>query len=192
MQIAAHAMGDKAIGMIIDFFADKEPWLPADHPSVRLEHITLLADAQMRKMREAKMTFGASAEIIFFFAEYDSYSRNLNDRQFQNAYRLKSYNGEIDQLGLSSDTPATTWANPDNIFLSIKAAVARRAYNGADIVQEQALTVPQAVLLCTSRGATVPPYEGRLGQIAPGSRRASSCWTGTSSRPLSTISIKPE
>lgn len=135
---------------------------------VRLEHVTLLTDAQMRKMKGAKMTFGVSTQIIFSFAEQDSYSANFNDNQYRNAYRLKSYYDGIDRLALSSDTPATTWADPDNVFTSIKAAVTRRAYNGADIVREQAPTVPQAVLLRTARGATVPLYEGRLGQIAPG------------------------
>jgi hypothetical protein len=38
----------------------------------------------------------------------------------------------------------------------------------ADIVPEQAITVPQAVLLYTSRPATLARYEGSLGQIAPG------------------------
>lgn len=168
VQIAVHGMGDRALGMAIDFFADQEPWLGADRPSVRLEHVTLLTDAQMRQMKGAKMTFGVATQIIFFFAEQDSYSANLNDNQYRNAYRLKSYYGGVDRLALSSDTPATTWADPDNVFTSIKAAVTRRAYNGADIVREQALTVPQAVLLWTARGATVPLYEGRLGQIAPG------------------------
>ena len=42
----------------------------------------------------------------------------------------------------------------------------RKAYNGADIVPEQAITVPQAVRLYTARAATVAPYEGKLGQIA--------------------------
>ncbi len=74
----------------------------------------------------------------------------------------------VEHVGLSSDAPATTWADPDNVFVSIKAAVTRRAYNGAEIVREQAVTVPQAVLLYTARAATIAPFEGRLGQIAAG------------------------
>ena len=137
-------------------------------PSVRLEHVTLLTEAQMRQMRESKMIFGAATQIIFFFAEHDSYAANLNENQYQNAYPLKSYYREHRASRLSSDATATTWADPDNVFVSIKAAVTRKAYNGADIVQKQAVTVPQAVLLYTARAATVAPYEGLLGQIAEG------------------------
>ena len=50
----------------------------------------------------------------------------------------------------------------------IQAAVTRKAYNGADIVAAQAITVPQAVLLYTARAAAIVPYEGKLGRIAPG------------------------
>ena len=168
VQVAVHAMGDRALQRVIDFFADKEPWLGPGIPSVRLEHATLLSEPQMRQMNQSPMTFGVTTQIIFFFAEYDSYSQNLADEEFQRSYPLKSFYHNIEHVGLSSDAPATTWADPDNVFVSIKAAVTRKAYNGADIVPEQAITVPQAVLLYTSRAATLARYKGRLGQIAPG------------------------
>ena len=167
VQVAVHAMGDRALDHVIDFFAAKDPWLDGV-PSVRLEHATFLSEAQIRKMNDAKMTFGVTTQIIFFFAEYDSYSQNLADEAFQRAYAVKSFYNNIEYFGLSSDAPATTWADPDNVFVSIKAAVTRKAYNGADIVPEQAITVPQAVLLYTSRPAPLARYEGLLGQIAPG------------------------
>jgi len=168
VQVSVHAMGDRALQRVIDFFSEKEPWMSNNLPSVRLEHVTLLTDRQMRQMREGKMIFGVATQIIFFFAEHDSYAANLNENQYQNAYPLKSYYENIDRVSLSSDAPATTWADPDNVFVSIKAAVTRKAYNGADIVRKQALTVPQAVLLYTARAATLAPYEGLLGQIAEG------------------------
>jgi hypothetical protein len=168
VQVSVHAMGDRALQRVIDFFSDKEPWMGSSVPSVRLEHVTLLTDRQMRQMKEGKMMFGVSTQMIFFFAEHDSYAAHLNENQYQHAYRLKSYYDNIDRVSLSSDAPATTWADPDNVFVSIKATVTRKAYNGADIVQEQALTVPQAVLLHTARAATLAPYEGFLGKIAEG------------------------
>ncbi len=168
VQIAVHAMGDKTFQDVFDFFADKEPWMGSHIPSVRLEHITLLSEEQTRQMANARMSFGASTQIIFYFAEYDSYSENLTDAQLKRTYPVKMFYRNIEHLGLSSDAPATTWADPDNVFVSLKAAVTRKAYNGADIVREQAITLPQAVLLYTARAATVPPYDGSLGQIAPG------------------------
>jgi predicted amidohydrolase YtcJ len=168
VQVAVHAMGDKALQRVIDFFADKEPWMGPDIPSVRLEHATLLTDEQIHQMNQAKMIFGVSTQIIFFFAEYDSYVKNLTDNQYRHTYRVKTFYDQIKPLGLSSDAPATTWADPDNVFVSIKAAVTRKAYNGADIVPDQAVTMPQAILLYTARAATLGQYDEPIGQIAEG------------------------
>ena len=168
VQVAVHAMGDRALRRVIDFFADKEPWMGARTPSVRLEHATMLDEAQMRRMRESRMVFGVGTQIIFFFAEHDSYAENLTEGQYRRAYPVRSLYEMVEHVGLSSDAPATTWADPDNVFVSIKAAVTRRAYNGAEIVREQAVTVPQAVLLYTARAASVAPFDGRLGRIAAG------------------------
>ena len=68
---------------------------------------------------------------------------------------------------LTSDCPATAWSEADNVFVSIEAAVRRRAYTGADMGQASAVTVPQAVLLYTARAANLTSMEG-LGQIARG------------------------
>ena len=168
VQISVHAMGDRALERVVDFFADKEPWMGDRVPSVRLDHASLLGDELMRRMNGSKMTFGVATQIIFFFAEQESYAENLTGEQYRRAYPIRSFYERLDRVGLSSDAPATTWAAPDNVFVSIKAAVTRKAYNGADIVPEQAITVPQAVLLYTSRAAALAPYEGRLGQIAEG------------------------
>ena len=168
VQVAVHAMGDRALRRVIEFFADEEPWMGDSVPSVRLEHATFLGAREMRRMSEARMTFGVATQIIFFYAEHDSYAENLTAEQYRRAYPVRSFYERVERVGLSSDAPATTWADPDDVFVSLKAAVTRRAYNGADIVAEQAVTVAQAVLLYTARAATVAPFEGRLGRLAPG------------------------
>jgi predicted amidohydrolase YtcJ len=167
VQIAVHAMGDRALDTVIEFFADKDPWMADGVPSVRLEHATLLSDAHLARIAAGRMRFGIATQIIFSFAEHDSYVSHLTPAQFAQAYRLKTWFGTIECLGLSSDAPATPWGDPDNVFVSIQAAVTRRACDGRPFVPDQALTVQQAVLLYTSRAATVGPYED-LGQIAPG------------------------
>jgi len=168
VQLAAHAMGDRAIERVLDFFADKEPWLGPDVPSVRIEHATLITPDQLRRVREAKMRFGGTMQVIFFFAEHESYAGNLTDAQYRRAYAVKDAAAVFPYFALTSDAPCTTWSDPDDVFVSIQAAVTRKAYNGADIVAAQAITVPQAVLLYTARAAALMPYEGKLGRIAPG------------------------
>jgi predicted amidohydrolase YtcJ len=163
-----HFMGDGGIEHILDLIAGKEPWMDGDAPSVRLDHATLLDRDQPRRINEAKMNFGVATQVTFFFASYDSYVQNLSESQFRRSYPVKTFYDNLQHVALSSDAPATTWADPDNVFVSLKAAVDRKAYNGADIVREEAITVPQAVRLYTARAAELAPYGDVLGQIAEG------------------------
>lgn len=165
VQVAFHAMGDRALQQVIDLFGDSEPWL-ADRPSIRLEHATLVSAELIERINRARMSFAIATHTIFLFAEYDSYRRNLSAEQARIAYPIKSLYDAITPAALSSDCPATAWSDADNVFVSIKAAVLRRAHNGADIGQASAITVPQALLLYTGRAREIAEL-GPVGLIAP-------------------------
>lgn len=166
VQAAIHAMGDAALDHIIDLFADEEPWLGA-YPSIRLEHATLATPERIARLAGARMRFAVVSHTIFFFAEYPAYEHNLSPAQFEIAYPIRDYQAHLPVTALASDMPATAWADADDVFVSIKAAVTRRSATGADIGQAQAITVAQALELYTSRAAQVMALPG-LGRIAAG------------------------
>jgi len=166
VQVAVHAMGDRALNHVLDLFADEEPWM-GHLPSIRLDHATLFSGAMIERLNAARMSFAVVSHSIFLFAEYDSYQRNLSASQFEIAYPIRSFYEQVPLTALSSDNPATAWADADNVFISIKAAVLRRAYNGADMGQAEAITVPQALLLYTGRASQVAPLDA-VGVIATG------------------------
>ncbi|HEX6644797.1 MAG TPA: amidohydrolase [Gemmatimonadales bacterium] len=168
VQVAVHAMGDRAIGRVIDYFAPMEPWLGDAFPSVRIEHASLVSAEHLSRIRAARMTFGIATQPIFLFAEQEAYAANLAPEVLRDAYPIRTCYDAVGPLALSADAPCTTWADPDDVFVSIRAAVTRRAYNGADIGTGEAITVPQALLLYTARAARVAPFEGGLGRIAAG------------------------
>lgn len=166
IQVAVHAMGDRALNHVLDLFGDEEPWM-GDLPSIRLDHATLFSPAMIDRLNAARMSFAVVSHTIFLYAEYDSYRHNLSPAQFEIAYPIRSFYERVPITALSSDTPATAWADADNVFVSIKAAVRRRAYNGADIGQAEGITVPQALLLYTGRARLVAPLD-RVGLIETG------------------------
>ena len=166
IQLAIHAMGDASIVEILDVLGNEEPWLDG-FPSVRIEHASVLDVDLIERLRSARMHFGVVTNIDFFFAEYDSYSANLTDDQFSRTYMIKNLYERVEPFALSSDSPATTWYDPDDPFMSIQAAVTRSAYTGADIVPGQAISVGQALLLYTGRARTVTDF-GDVGRIVPG------------------------
>lgn len=163
VQLAVHAMGDRALDHVVGLFADQEPW-PAHRASIRLEHATLIDPAFLRRLVAVRMRFAVVTHTIFLFAEFDSYARNLSPQQFGIAYPIRSLYESGLPVALSSDRPATAWADADDVFTSIRAAVTRRAHHGADMGQAQRIAVAQALLLYSGRAADVVPLDG-LGRI---------------------------
>lgn len=166
VQLAVHAMGDRALERVATLFEDEEPWLDGI-PSVRIEHATIISESFAERLRTARMTFGIATHTVFFFAEYDGYELALRTEQVPDAYPIGRLFRSIEPLALSSDRPATAWSGADDVMISIQAAVRRQAYNGADFVPEEAITVPEAMLLYTGRARLLSPLEG-VGLIAAG------------------------
>lgn len=166
VQLAVHAMGDRALDRVVELFEDAEPWLDGI-PSVRIEHATIVSDAYLSRLTSARMSFGIATHTVFFFAEYDGYEKALRVEQVPDAYPIARLYAGLGPLALSSDRPATAWSGADDVMLSVEAAVRRRTYNGIEFGPEAAITVAQALLLYTSRAATLSPLSG-VGALAPG------------------------
>lgn len=166
VQLAVHAMGDRALDRVVELFEDADPWLDGI-PSVRIEHATIVSDAYLARLRSARMRFGIATHTVFFFAEYDGYEKALRVEQVPDAYPIARLYAGLEPLALSSDRPATAWSGADDVMLSVEAAVRRRTYNGVEFGAEAAITVPQALLLYTSRAALLSPLSG-VGSLAPG------------------------
>lgn len=166
VQLAVHAMGDQALDRVVELFADDEPWLTGI-PSVRIEHATIVSDDYVRRLREARMSFGIATHTVFFFAEYDGYEKALRAEQVTDAYPIARLYAGVDALALSSDRPATAWSGADDVMLSVEAAVRRRTYNGIDFGPAAAITAAQALTLYTGRARMLSPLE-HVGEIAPG------------------------
>ncbi|HXH32986.1 MAG TPA: amidohydrolase [Plantibacter sp.] len=166
VQLAVHAMGDRALDRVATLFENEEPWLDGI-PSVRIEHATIISEEFAERLRTARMAFGIATHTVFFFAEYDGYELALRTEQVPDAYPIGRLFRSIEPLALSSDRPATAWSDADDVMISIQAAVRRQAYNGAEFVPEEAITVPEAMLLYTGRARLLSPLE-RVGLIAEG------------------------
>lgn len=158
LQLAVHAMGDKAIQTVIDVTKEMEPWLTT-MPSVRIEHASLMTDQMFAEIANSKMNYALVTQPIFFFAEDESYRHYLSPAQFKLAYRVKTMLNSQAMLGLSSDAPCTPWAEPDSPFYSIYAAVTRKAANDDIVNAEEAITVPQAILGYTRDGAKIGGFD---------------------------------
>ena len=166
VQCAVHVMGDRGLNHLMDLFEDDEPWM-GEQPSIRFDHSTLFTMDMMQRADRARMNFGIVTHTVFFFAEYDSYIKNLGPRQFDIAYPIRTLYDNVASLALSSDAPATAWVDCDDPFLSIKTAVTRTAHTGDQINAKEATTVGEALHLYTGKAAQVSVVRD-VGVITPG------------------------
>lgn len=159
VQLSVHAMGDRAVERIIERFEHEPPWLH-DRPSVRIEHATFLNARQIARMNASPMNFGVTTQVIFPYAEIEGYRAVLATRDLERVYPVKTASAMMEAFALSSDAPATAWADPDDPFVSMGAAVSRTAWDGTRFNASEGVTNEEALALYTSRPMRVLPFEG--------------------------------
>ncbi|WP_394140868.1 amidohydrolase [Cytobacillus oceanisediminis] len=162
VQLAIHAMGEQAIDLIVDSFHGRKGWLQ-DGPSIRIEHAAMPTDKALRRAAEAGIAF--VPQTVFLFAEIESYIKNLGAERTKRNYPVKTMLESGILTALSSDAPATAWADPVNPFIGIQSAVTRVAYDGTDTGQEERVDVETAIELYTREAQKITRIPG-VGQLA--------------------------
>ena len=169
VQLSVHVMGDRSIDAVLDWLEGEAPWLD-DAPSVRLEHVTMIRPDQLERIRGMTIRPALTTQVIFPFAEWRSYRAALSPEDLDAACPVDEMARAVEPFALSSDAPATTWADADQVLTSVMAAVTRRDAAEGCVGQRPAVSPAEALSFYTSRAALVMPTEGRIGVIAPGAR----------------------
>lgn len=164
IQLLVHAMGEQAIDLVVNTFYNQEGWL-TDAPSVRVEHAAMPTPQAIE--RAAKARIGFVPQPIFLYAEIESYLKNLGHERTKTTYPIQTMLEAGIELAFSSDAPATSWADPANPFVGIKAAVTRTAYDGTDVGQAHTVDVETAIRLYTSAAQKMSRIPN-IGQLSPG------------------------
>ncbi|MGS2779677.1 amidohydrolase [Robertmurraya sp. GLU-23] len=161
IQLVVHAMGEQAIDLIIDTFYRKNGWLTTG-PSIRIEHAAM--PTQRAIQRAADAGIAVVTQLIFVFAEIESYHNNLGPERTKQTYPIQSMLQSGIQVAISSDAPATAWADPVNPFVGIMSAVTRLAHNGLDTGQSQRIDLRTAIMLYTKAAQEITqiPHIGQL------------------------------
>lgn len=141
---------------------DSENILP---PFARIEHVTEPSDEAIKKAAELGIAF--VTQPIFLFSEIESYEKNLGKDRLKETYPIRKMIDMGVLVGLSTDAPATAWADPTDPWANIKGAVTRTAYNGVDTGGKQKITLEEAILLYTKNSARIAGFQKR-GSLAEG------------------------
>lgn len=157
LQVKIHAMGDYSVDLILELAEDFGSWIE-NGPSIRIEHGSTLRDDQIEKIHHHKIS--VSGQSIFFFAEYEPYTKFIDEELFLQINRLRSLYkpGELNYpyVALSNDAPSTYHPTPANPWLGIEGTVTRRSLKEkADINQKEKLELKDALKLYTINAANI-------------------------------------
>jgi len=161
-QIATHAQGDAAIGVLLDAY-ENVLGPKSDNPlRHRIEHCGNITEEQIG--RAAAMNILVSSQPMFLSVLGDGFLEAFGPER---AHRLYPYRSLIDRgirVAGASDSPVA----PALPLMGIRDAVLRRTSSGADIGKGESLSVREAIGLYTSEAGYFSFDEDNMGTIEPG------------------------
>lgn len=172
VQVSIHVMGDQTLGHVLDLIEPLQPWMPEGVPSVRIEHASFVPGDLLDRIRRVRAGVGLTLQPIFPFAEWPAYRAALAQERLAEVMPVGRLAETELPLALSSDAPATTWSDPDDVFATIGAAVTRIDASGRSFGDAERIDVRTALSLVGERAFRImPAFEnGPSGCIRPGAR----------------------
>ncbi|AXG05101.1 amidohydrolase [Haloplanus rubicundus] len=149
-QVAAHAIGDEAVGDVVDAFATR-PSTDARH---RVEHAELASDAAIDRMAEADIVASIQPNFHRWAGEDGLYAARIGDRRT-----------ETNRLGRLADAGVHLAFGSDGMPLDPLVGV-HHAVNAP--TADQRLGVTEALRAYTLGSAYAGFDEDRLGTVEPG------------------------
>jgi hypothetical protein len=161
-QIAVHAQGDAAIGMLLDAY-ERVLGKKSDNPlRHRIEHCGNITQEQIE--RAANMNIYVSSQPMFLSHVGDGFMEAFGQERGHRLYPYRSLKNHGTRLAGASDSPVA----PAEPLLGIRDAILRKTGSGADIGPEEKLGVDDALSLYTSEAAYFSFDEARLGTLEEG------------------------
>ncbi len=161
-QMAAHAIGDLAITMILDAYETALLDHPRTDARPRIEHCGMCTPDHLRRMKALGVLAIPQPSFIYYLG--DSYIENFTEAQLELSYPGRAwFDAGIVAVG-SSDVPVVS-ADP---FVNIRSAVTRLTQDGQKMGPNQGVTIDEAIQMFTINGAYASFEESIKGSITPG------------------------
>jgi len=161
-QVAAHAIGDRAVDVVLDAYAQALDAYPRPDPRHRIEHFGLTQARQVT--RAAELGLIAVPQGRFASELGDGMLAAVGPGRHDWLYRQRSLLEAGMVLPGSSDRPVVAGAP----LLGIADMVGRRTATGRPFNPGEAITVPQALYAYTAGSAYASRQEHVKGSIIPG------------------------
>ena len=166
LQLCIHAIGDQAISVVLDLFADVAQANGARDRRFRIEHAQHVAQKDFDRFA----TQGVVAAVQPYHAIDDGRwaERRIGPARIQTTYAFRTFLDKGVRVAFGSDWPVA----PLGPILGIYAAVTRATIDGKNPdgwVPAQKITVEEAVRAYTAGSAYAEFTDAEKGTLAPGS-----------------------
>lgn len=161
-QCAVHAIGDRAIDVVLEGYQLAQKEQPRAQPRHRIEHCMLMHEDSLQKMHELGVVAVTQPEFLWWLGP--TYQKGLGKRaEYLMPYQRWLKSGI--KVAFSSDQPVV----PGDPILGWRSAVTRRSQEGSLFGAEERLDPLTALHLFTVGGAYAT-FDEEIGQLAPGKR----------------------
>ncbi|QAS53470.1 amidohydrolase [Halobacillus litoralis] len=164
LRTAIHAIGDRAIDVAINSYADINQSTSITHMRNRIEHCIFPTFQQIRQMKDLELVAGSSVGFLYHIG--DNYMNKLGEERMEHAFPHRSFKEAGVTAPGNSDLPVTD-GNP---WTGIYGAVTRKTSNGQVIGEEESIRVYDALKAFTVDAAYSSFEEETLGVIKPGAK----------------------
>lgn len=162
-QVATHAIGDRAVDLVVDAYATALAAAPRSGHRHRIEHCGVVSEATLRRIAELGIIPVPQGRFVGELG--DGMLAALGEERSRSTYRLASFLRAGCVLPGSSDRPVVD-GNP---LLGIADMAARRTAAGRLFGPDEAIPVEQGLRCYTTGSAYACGREGDLGALSVGS-----------------------
>lgn len=154
-QVAAHAIGDRAVGFVLDALDEAQKVRPRSDARHRLEHAAIVSDEQVERIADGGYIPVPQGRFISELG--DGFVSALGPERMDQVYRMRSFVDRGVELPGSTDAPVV----PAEPLISLHDMVNRRAEGGELIGPDERLT-PWQALRAYTYGSAYAVHEERL------------------------------
>jgi predicted amidohydrolase YtcJ len=161
-QVGIHAIGDAAIDLVLDAYAEAQAANPRPDPRHRIEHCSIVDDRILGRIRDLGVVPIPGTSFLRHFR--DAYIANLGEWRIGQAYGMRSFARFGITAAASSDAPVV----PINALAGLQTMVTRHDILGRVCNPAEAVPLEDALRAYTVNGAYASFEESSKGILRPG------------------------
>jgi predicted amidohydrolase YtcJ len=162
-RVAAHAIGDRAIDVALDAFAEAQRVLPRPDVRHRIEHAAMVRPDQLSRFAELGVIPVPQARFLYEIG--DSMAGAVGEARLPWLYRHRSFVDTGVVVPASSDRPCVSVGAP---LAGMRSMVERTTRDGRVLSPDEAVDAAEALRTYTTRSAYAGHADGERGLVAAG------------------------